>query len=1153
MDTTATINKPEAAATVDFDHDVTSSAVVTAISLPHNLYSESNICLLKEEEIDVTTTACMDRNNGDSIADDDVDNSTMTKNDSINLPNVETSIVDDFGTSVQQEDTIPTLFLHPNGVYTKDIVLDKLNTLEGEANEEGTTTVLAVAADIVVNILTTSTPEPVELLTNQQLQPDIQSLPLDALHCIASFLTPQEWCYNFGTLNAGTRVQCRTVLQRVYMHAYKCATEIITAWKLYEQWEDAHELAALYIQAGVPIYPYCLGHAYHTLNWRMNVEANEILNQNRTDNAELDTNHATSHGENRTSGTTTDTTTATVVVGDPFFGTTRINHRLGREYTYLEEKCHFYVREDSNRGNSTHDRSNGTTNSHHNNHSMRMIGHQNFTLNHPSLPSRTGTRPLSLPNRLTGNTVGSLNHHSSSTATKVPLVIHQHLHDRHQLQHEYFVDTQDGKMKTPIISLSADFFHPSPTTKNIPARNTSTPHSSNSNARADIVVDTSTVTDLPTDQPAINGWSHSRFNSMEIDDESSDLAPLVLEEEHHQHQGSSTSILSLVDLDVYSSSMISSIHSMNSNFQDVRRHLLSRFATYQRRLETYLLKGDTYAYEECMLDFWDEFFPHTSGIHYHDMETAVPRITCMHKFLTKPCPKAIGVVQCEIERIKTTTRGKGVKGRLFPTYEYRLFIRHRPLPHQINGNSDSATLDANTSDSNDNDNISHDFVRRDTVLMVAKHRGRKHTEHNGIVQLSGATSKKGSNNYYLYMPQQMDVDEHFRKCNEDLLERKKKSVSAWMEPNGASRYPVMVSNHDLKANLLLGRLQSNFIGTEFQIFTPRIKKLPRRKMDASGLIGQLSQPFHSEDELDYDSGVSSDNNNGSSSRRPRFSRFRRSAGGTATSTAAAAVGQHFASNSDSGSVGSTPVMDYPKIQRTWSSPENLQSTHHVQQQQQRHTRISRRAIANDSNVPPSSSSPQEQSLSLFEEEAGAITYTANLLGSRPRIMDVCVPKVTCEGIVGLEWRQYLDSCDDDMDEYRMISCFRQLQHRRENQGLQTPPIPINNADNLFNPDGESDTGGEHNETDFGLLALQNRPPWWNVELGSFVLNFGGRVSVASVKNFQLCERTNQDIIMLQFGRIHGRHSFTMDFRHPLTAVQAFSIAISSLQSKISFG
>ena len=116
----------------------------------------------------------------------------------------------------------------------------------------------------------------------------------------------------------------------------------------------------------------------------------------------------------------------------------------------------------------------------------------------------------------------------------------------------------------------------------------------------------------------------------------------------------------------------------------------------------------------------------------------------------------------------------------------------------------------------------------------------------------------------------------------------------------------------------------------------------------------------------------------------------------------------------------------------------------------------------------------------------------------------------------------------------MLSCFRQLLQQREENEEENEQLEVE-------------------ENDFGLMALQNRPPWWNVEVGSFVLNFGGRVSVASVKNFQLCEKTNQDKIMLQFGRIMGRHSFTMDFQHPLTAVQAFSIAVSSLQSKISFG
>ena len=200
---------------------------------------------------------------------------------------------------------------------------------------------------------------------------------------------------------------------------------------------------------------------------------------------------------------------------------------------------------------------------------------------------------------------------------------------------------------------------------------------------------------------------------------------------------------------------------------------------------------------------------------------------------------------------------------------------------------------------------------------------------------------------------------------------------------------------------------------------------------------------------------------------------------------------------------------------------------------------------------------------MAEEEDGAITYTANLLGSRPRIMDVCIPKVAADGVAGKDWKKFLETCEDH-DDCRMLNCFKTLQQRLENLDPQQPRLPGDLADAYARPgnvdnnnnnaaSATTSTTGGGGEDHRGLLALQNRPPWWNVELGSFVLNFGGRVSVASVKNFQLCDRADQDNIMLQFGRIQGRHSFTMDFQHPLTAVQAFSIAISSLQSKISFG
>jgi hypothetical protein len=202
---------------------------------------------------------------------------------------------------------------------------------------------------------------------------------------------------------------------------------------------------------------------------------------------------------------------------------------------------------------------------------------------------------------------------------------------------------------------------------------------------------------------------------------------------------------------------------------------------------------------------------------------------------------------------------------------------------------------------------------------------------------------------------------------------------------------------------------------------------------------------------------------------------------------------------------------------------------------------------------------------MGEVENGAVTYTANLLGNRPRIMDVCIPTLMDDDSVCDEW--------NGERQQDMLERFKVLQQGMDNLednvggggGGGGQHVPNNNNNNADGENAAAAAGEEHISTNsaaaastndnHGLMILQNRPPWWNVELGAFVLNFGGRVKVASVKNFQLCERTStfdQEHIM-QFGRIEGRHAFTMDFGWPLTPVQAFAIAISSLQSKISFG
>lgn len=49
------------------------------------------------------------------------------------------------------------------------------------------------------------------------------------------------------------------------------------------------------------------------------------------------------------------------------------------------------------------------------------------------------------------------------------------------------------------------------------------------------------------------------------------------------------------------------------------------------------------------------------------------------------------------------------------------------------------------------------------------------------------------------------------------------------------------------------------------------------------------------------------------------------------------------------------------------------------------------------------------------------------------------------------------------------------------------------------------------------------------QVGAYVLNFYGRVTMASVKNFQLVSTEDFDRIILQFGRV-ARDEFTMDFQ-----------------------
>ena len=140
----------------------------------------------------------------------------------------------------------------------------------------------------------------------------------------------------------------------------------------------------------------------------------------------------------------------------------------------------------------------------------------------------------------------------------------------------------------------------------------------------------------------------------------------------------SSSPASDVRLDVYScaTANLKSDNELNGATSVAIGRIRSRCQRYQQRLDALLTKSfDALPFQECLLDFWDEILPITAGIHFFNRQAPVPRMSLLHEFVRTPIPKALGTMQCEIERVKITGKdskaaAKRVKGHFFPKYEY---------------------------------------------------------------------------------------------------------------------------------------------------------------------------------------------------------------------------------------------------------------------------------------------------------------------------------------------------------------------------------------------------------------------------------------------------------------------------------------------------
>lgn len=184
-----------------------------------------------------------------------------------------------------------------------------------------------------------------------------------------------------------------------------------------------------------------------------------------------------------------------------------------------------------------------------------------------------------------------------------------------------------------------------------------------------------------------------------------------------------------------------------------------------------------------------------------------------------------------------------------------------------------------------------------------------------------------------------------------------------------------------------------------------------------------------------------------------------------------------------------------------------------------------------------------------------VSYELNVLGTRgPRRMHCIMHSIPASalelgGVVPCQQELLPRSLEDS---FRSISFSKSIDNSSE-----------------FGSCRFSDTGGNHDDEgrlgkEERPLTLRNKAPRWHEQLQCWCLNFKGRVTVASVKNFQLIAAPQpatgaptpsqsappeHDKIILQFGKV-GANMFTMDYRYPLSAFQAFAICLSSFDTKL---
>ncbi|CAF3471176.1 unnamed protein product [Rotaria socialis] len=128
-----------------------------------------------------------------------------------------------------------------------------------------------------------------------------------------------------------------------------------------------------------------------------------------------------------------------------------------------------------------------------------------------------------------------------------------------------------------------------------------------------------------------------------------------------------------------------------------------------------------------------------------------------------------------------------------------------------------------------------------------------------------------------------------------------------------------------------------------------------------------------------------------------------------------------------------------------------------------------------------------------------------------------------------------------------INTFRK-RYSSSRHRMMTCTSGMNDSLTKLSPSSELDQiiNRADNQNENSFYVMQNRPPLWNEQSQVYQLDFGGRVTLESAKNFQIEFKGKQ---VIQFGRIEN-NCYTLDFEWPFSPLQAFAVALANITQRL---